>query len=83
MGLCVDKVAAMVFNPNFELSPTLSDTELTYLSEMIKHPVKSFHWHDKEETTKLDKEFKRALVIAEAMQRVSRNSVLLDSVQAT
>ena len=73
----------MEFNPNFELSPTLSDTELTYLSEMIKHPVKSFQSHDNEESTKFDKEFERALVIAEAMQRVSRNSVLLDSVQAT
>ena len=83
VGLCVDKVAAMVFNPNFELSPTLSDTKLTYLSEMIKHPVKSFQSHDNEESTKFDKEFEHALVIAEAMQRVSRNSVLLDSVQAT
>ena len=54
---CVDKVAAMEFSPNFELSPTLSDTKLTYLSEMINHPVKSFHWHDNEETTKFDKEF--------------------------
>jgi len=79
--LCVDKVAAMEeFNPNFELSLTLSDIELTNLSEMIN--VKSFHWHDNEETTKFDKEFKRALVIAEAMQsRVSRHSVLLDGVQ--
>ena len=57
VGSCVDKVAAMEFNPNFELSPTLSDTKLTYLSEMINHPVKSFHWHDNEETTKFDKEF--------------------------
>ena len=57
VGLCVDKVAAMEFIPNFELSPTLSDTKLTYLSEMINHPVKSFHWHDNEETTKFDKEF--------------------------
>ena len=40
MGLCVDKVAAMEFNPIFELYSTLSDTELTYLSQMIKLPVK-------------------------------------------
>ena len=78
VGSCVDKVAAMELSPNFELSPTLSDTELTYLSEMINHPVKSFHWHDNEETTKFYKEFESALAIAEAMQRVSRHSVLLD-----
>ena len=73
----------MEFSPNFELSPTLSDTKLTYLSEMIKHPVKSFQSHDNEESTKFDKEFEHdALVIAEAMQsRVSRHSVLLDGVQ--
>jgi len=81
VGLCVDKVAAMEFIPNFELSPTLSDTKLTYISEMIKYPVKSFQWHDNEESTKFDKEFEHALVIAEAMQRVSRHSVLLDRVQ--
>ena len=49
---------------------------------MIKHPIKSLHWHDNEETRKFDKEFEHdALVIAEAMQRVSRHSVLLDGVQ--
>ena len=48
---------------------------------MIKHPIKSLHWHDNEETTKFDNVFECALVIAQAMQRVSHHSVLMDGIQ--
>ena len=39
MGCCLDKVAAMEFNPEFELSPKLIAAELIYLIEMVQHPV--------------------------------------------
>jgi len=45
VGSFCDKIAAMELNPDFELSPMLTTTELTYLSKMVHHPVESYHWH--------------------------------------
>ena len=55
VGSCCDKVAAMEFNPEFELSPMLTTTELTYLSKMVHNPVESYHWHGNKETLNFEK----------------------------
>ena len=55
VGSCCDKVAAMKFNPEFELSRMLTTTELTYLSKMVHHPVESDHWHGNKKPRNLEK----------------------------
>jgi hypothetical protein len=81
VGSCCDKVAAIEFNTEFELSPMLTTTELTYLSKMVHHPLESYHWHGNKETLKFENEYERALVIAEGMQKVSNYTVLLNDSQ--
>ena len=70
----------MELNPDFELSPMLTTTELTYLSKMVHHhpAVESYHWHGNTETLKFEKDYKRAFVVAEVMQKVSRYAVFLN-----
>ena len=64
VGSCCDKVAAMEFNREFDLSPMLNTTELTYLSKMFHHPaVKSYHWHGNKETLKFEKEYEHSFVM--------------------
>ena len=48
---------------------------------MVHHPVESYHWHGNKETSKFEKEYKRAFVVAEGMQKVSRYAVLLNDSQ--
>ena len=83
VGSCCDKVAAVEFNPEFKLSPMLTTTELTYLCKMVHHhpAVESYHWHGNKETLKFEKEYERAFVVAEGMQKVSRYAVLLNDSQ--